>query len=419
MFRKKIETKKSTEIPDNRIGGDYGGDYPIVADELYDLGLKWVRTAFWGDTALNWHRVRRAPGTYFVAAEAEQYITELATGGITFILNLGVGLGADRPKDTWLRTPEEMDDYREYAQFMVRHFKDRVQYYEIWNEPDSGTPWGRIAAVDYAALIKHTVPAIRGEYTEAKVVIGATGGWWQQRFPGYGMFGRYSFHRDYLMEVICSGVATLVDGISWHPLYGHRADDPYYRNYPKMVEEIKALATDHGFTGEYLVEEILWRTEQAPEDPSKAVSGVVSAKYLARAIVMHLGLDVIVAVSPILPGRCPEVFRRLCTVLAGARSLTFPIEIRTRAPNLKHYSFSLPNGDQLIALWMNDVPVEDAPCVSAVLFCRGLAAKEVTSIDVLDGFEQELLFETEDDGTVIQNLQVPDYPLILRLKSPL
>ena len=132
MPRRKIQTKKSTEIPDNRIGGDYGGDYPIVADELYDLGLKWVRTAFWGDTALNWHRVRRAPGQYAVAPEAEQYITELAKGGIRFILNLGVGLGTDRPKDTWLRTPAEMDDYREYARFMVRHFKDRVQYYEIW-----------------------------------------------------------------------------------------------------------------------------------------------------------------------------------------------------------------------------------------------------------------------------------------------
>lgn len=103
----------------------------IVADELYDLGLKWVRTAFWGDTALNWHRVRRAPGTYVVAPEAEQYITELANGGITFILNLGVGLGTDRPKDTWLRTPGEMDDYGEYARFMVRHFKGRVQYYEL------------------------------------------------------------------------------------------------------------------------------------------------------------------------------------------------------------------------------------------------------------------------------------------------
>lgn len=42
MSRRQMQTKKSTELPDNRIGGDY----PIVADELYDLGLKWVRTAF-------------------------------------------------------------------------------------------------------------------------------------------------------------------------------------------------------------------------------------------------------------------------------------------------------------------------------------------------------------------------------------
>lgn len=80
-----------------------------------------------GDTALNWHRVRRAPGIYAVAPEAEQYITDLANGGIKLILNLGVGLGTDHPKDTWLRTQAEMDDYREYARFMVRHFKDRVQ----------------------------------------------------------------------------------------------------------------------------------------------------------------------------------------------------------------------------------------------------------------------------------------------------
>ena len=417
MSRRQIQTKKSTELPDNRIGGDYGGDYPIVADELYDLGLKWVRTAFWGDTALNWHRVRRAPGTYVVAPEAEQYITELANGGIKLILNLGVGLGTDRPKDTWLRTPAEMDDYREYARFMVRHFKDRVQYYEIWNEPDSGTPWGRIAAVDYVALIKHTVPAIREEYAEARIVIGAIGGWWQKKIPGYGTFGRYSFHRDYLAEVISSGVAPLVDGISWHPLYGHRADDPYYQNYPKLVEEIKALAADHGFTGEYLVEELLWRTEQAPEDPSKPVSGVASAKYLARAVVMHLGHDVIVTVSPILPGRCPEIFRRLCTILAGAKSADLPIEIRTSAANLKECCFYLPNGDVLVALWTDDVPLEDGSGVGAALSCRGVAAKRVTGIDVLHGFEQELSFEWEDDGTVIRNLQVPDFPLILRLQS--
>lgn len=60
---------------------------------------------------------------------------------------------------------------------------------------------------------------------------------------------------------------------------------------------------------------------------------------------------------------------------------------------------------------------EDTPRVSALLFYPGVALKGVISIDVLDGFKQELSFETEDDGTVIRNLRVPDYPLILRLQS--
>ena len=60
---------------------------------------------------------------------------------------------------------------------------------------------------------------------------------------------------------------------------------------------------------------------------------------------------------------------------------------------------------------------DDAPRVSALLFYLGFALKGVFSIDVLHGFEQELSFETEDDGTVIRNLRVPDYPLILRLQS--
>lgn len=60
---------------------------------------------------------------------------------------------------------------------------------------------------------------------------------------------------------------------------------------------------------------------------------------------------------------------------------------------------------------------EDTPRVSALLFHPGFALKGVIGIDVLDGFEQELSFETEDGGTVIRNLRVPDYPLILRLQS--
>ena len=45
----------------------------------------------------------------------------------------------------------------------------------------------------------------------------------------------------------------------------------------------------------------------------------------------------------------------------------------------------------------------------------GLSASKVTGIDVLDGFEQELIAETGNGGLVIRDLLVKDYPIFVRL----
>jgi len=39
----------------------------------------------------------------------------------------------------------------------------------------------------------------------------------------------------------------------------------------------------------------------------------------------------------------------------------------------------------------------------------------VSGIDVLNGFEQELIFEADNGSLVVRNLLVRDYPIILRL----
>ena len=44
-------------------------------------------------------------------------------------------------------------------------------------------------------------------------------------------------------------------------------------------------------------------------------------------------------------------------------------------------------------------------------------AQKVIGIDVLHGFEQELIAETENGNLVIRNLLVKDYPIILRLNN--
>ena len=412
MAKTRIEVKRSPDLLDNRIGGDYGSD-PNVANHIFDLGLKWVRLGFW-NSGFNWQRVRRAQGSYAVDPAPDKFVTDLAEGGITVVMTMGVGDGRFREDDMWRLTPSAMDDYREYARTLVQQFKDRVQYFEIWNEPDTGTDWGRIPPSDYARLVRHVAPAIREEAPEARIVIGAIGGWWQPKFPGYGNASRYTLHLDYLKEVLCSGIAPLVDVISWHPFYGHRPEDPYYQNYPQMVEEIQRLATVQGFKGEYLVEEALWRVERADE-PQGLVSAIVSAKYIARTIVMHRGLGITVTVSGMFPGKCPDVTHRLCTILAGAEAVDLPVVLQTESSEVVHYGFQLPNGDRLIALWSNGAAVDDDSGVVTDVTYQ-MAASGVIGADVLHGYQQDLDFESGFESTRIRGLYVPDYPMLIRLQ---
>ena len=412
MAKTGIKVDRSPNLLDNRIGGDYGSD-PNVAEHIFDLGLKWVRLGFW-NSGLNWQRVRRAPDSYAIDAAPDKFVTDLTKGGITVVMTMGVGDGRSREDDMWRFTPSAMDDYREYVRTLVKKFKDRVHYFEVWNEPDTGTDWGRIAPIDYARLVRYVAPTIREEAPEAKIVIGAIGGWWQPKFPGYGNASRYTLHREYLEEVLCSGIAPLVDVISWHPFYGHRPDDPYYQNYPQMVEEIQRLAAVQGFKGEYLVEEALWRVQSADE-PQAPVSAMVSAKYIARTIVMHRGLDITVTVSGMFPGKCPDVTRRLCTIFAGAQAADLPVVVQSESSEIAHYEFQLPNGDRLIALWSNGIAVDDDSGVVADIKCQ-MASSGAIGMDVLHGYQQDLDFEGGAESTQIRGLYVPDYPMLIRLQ---
>lgn len=43
----------------------------------------------------------------------------------------------------------------------------------------------------------------------------------------------------------------------------------------------------------------------------------------------------------------------------------------------------------------------------------GLSAKKVVGTDALNGFEQEILISTQDGNTIVNNLLIKDYPIIL------
>jgi len=107
--------------------------------------------------------------------------------------------------------------------------------------------------------------------------------------------------------------------------------------------------------------------------------------------------------------------QNLCNIMGGTNPLTIPIDIQSEAENIKSYSFSLTNGDKLIALWTDGVAADEDPGVKADLTFTNLSGKEVVGIDVLNGYMQSIAVSNENGNLIIQNLIVRDYPLILHI----
>jgi hypothetical protein len=225
--------------------------------------------------------------------------------------------------------------------------------------------------------------------------------------------------REYLLSIISSDILPLVDVVAWHP-GGPSPEHEYWRenyyNYPSLVQEIKDLASAHGFKGEYSADEMVWWTEEdVPPWEPWTYSDRKAAKYYARFIIMHLGMDVTVQPGGISNRRevSFHTIQNLCTVMAGAEPVSLPMEIQSEATNIMSYSFSLPNGDRLVALWTHGVAVDNDPGMNGTLILPNFSAQKVVGIDVLNGFELQILTDYENGNLVIHDLLVKDYPIIL------
>jgi hypothetical protein len=406
--------KPSQELRDNHVGVHFE-DYGRYSNTelVYMNGFKWIRiqslTEFWSDVDLQGPNDLKTFSLESIPPSVDNVISEYANNGVSVVLDLWMGAGL-RPYGTTFQSEEEVDRFSDYVRFVVSHFKDRIHYYEIWNEP------GDVAVRDYANLVRHVVPVIREEDPGASIIIGAIHGSWENGYPGYGDYQRFSLAVDYLNELLLSGVAPLVDGISWHPFYDNIPSDPYYQDYPQMLKEIKDLAAAQGFTGEYFADELLWRTVTERDwAGGPPVSPLIAAKYYARAITMHRGLGVNVTINTFFLERALSPIHNLCDTMAGAEPMDIALSLVSEATSIRHYAFSLPNGDRLIALWKNGEAVEDDPGVITNLTLPGISAQEVIGIDVLNGLEQELITDIQDGNLVIRNLLVKDYPVILRV----
>jgi len=419
-----LQPLQSSELEDNKIGINFNSlwrlepevfpDGVLNANHILNQGVKRARFAINSadPVIVHWDKPENS-----IEQGHDEFITTLADNGITITYVLSfwdkeyVALGGDTPSSRF-KTEDGIQRYLDYVRFIVHHFKDRVEYFEIWNEPDIDFfPISYIELEDYINLVKRTVPVIRQEYPEAKIVVGGAG----------NILDQSSY--DYLFGIINSDeIMPLVDVVSWHGMYGispeHDLTRQYYYEYPSIVRDIKETASAYGFEGEYVADELVWWTPATPGSPEIYHSEFECAKYYARGIIMNLGMDVSVSQFYAVPGAHPlqivHTVQNLTTIMSGAEPTDFPVEMQSEATNLTSYGFKLSNGDNLLAIWNDGVAVDYDPGTSSTVIIPGFAGWNATGVDVVNGIEQELITSSENGDLVIRDFLLKDYPIILR-----
>jgi len=408
----------------------------LQAAHVQRVGFDWVHTFI--DCA-GWEEVGELEGlSAFRITEGQRlWLNELKKYGIRTVLGLvywdelvQAGVDAEGADYSRFRTKESVQRYLDYVRFLMQEVAATVDAYSILNEPDvGGSPLyaGQyVASENYLQLLTLAVPVIREEDPDCKIV-GANVSNIACEAP-----------LEYLLDIVDSDDISLLDALHWHPMYGaspeYEVFREYYYAYPDLVRQVKRLATAHGFDGEFIGSEINWRIEEPEAETYLPAgmyqryvagnpwiySGETSAKYYARGIVLHLGIDVAVGVSGIdmASQRSVDVMSRLCTAMAGHESIDMPVEIdiETDGP-VAYCTFRYPNGDRMLAVWTDGIAQDEDPGISSTITFPGLAARSVTGIDVLHGFGQELIFETDGENTIIRDLLIKDYPILIRLSD--
>jgi hypothetical protein len=173
------------------------GDNRLTQNSLwgplhYDSGTKWVRQCGGAAGPYQWRLIEKERGKYEVDPVLDHWLTDLHRCGINSIMGLDITQGnplyQNPPKLTnWLearwndfpdtqgwvdQTPEMLDAWLRFVNFLVRHFKDRAYIWELGNEW-SGCGWDDQIVARYMKIFDKTYEAVKKADPAARVMPGA------------------------------------------------------------------------------------------------------------------------------------------------------------------------------------------------------------------------------------------------------
>jgi len=165
------------------IGTWFGNWYPSkIPDVTFEMGCDHAAelSARVARVAFRWDVVEPSKGTfrwdvmdYIVGTVASRANPEK----ILVVLENTAPWAAppDSGEDFWRTPPTDIQGYKDYLMAVVSRYKDRVGYWEIWNEPNLNTYWLGTTQ-DYVTLLQASYQAIKTASPSAKVLGGVVSG---------------------------------------------------------------------------------------------------------------------------------------------------------------------------------------------------------------------------------------------------
>jgi hypothetical protein len=224
-----------------------------------------------------WHRLETKQGALEFPQnlrDLDELVTRASQRGVRPLLILNYG---NRFYDGGglLSSEAGIAAYSRYVRFVVKHFKGRVDQFEVWNEwniGSGGTADQRKARYgspqDYARVLRAAYLAVKAENADAQVIGGAFAGYDYKWIEAFGRAGGF----------------LALDGFSAHPYVFAEGKNGTPESAIRHLEELKALVDRLAPERDVriYVTEAGWPVDTGPH----GVSEQVAADYLQRFMLL-------------------------------------------------------------------------------------------------------------------------------------
>jgi len=246
-------------------------------------GIKYLRIGF------NWSEIEKEKGKFNFTGY-DKLVNEILSYDLKIIALLGYGnIWASKlaqKKQDIMYPPDEVNDFANFVFKVVKHYKNKINYFEIWNEQNAGFRFWKTSflgdAKKYGELLKASFLAAKKANKKAVVSFGGT--FYAPQF----ILGTVEFTKEVFKNH--SDIANFFDTYSFHPYMLYPPSVPPESTQKDITGKQQSLEEMINNTKKVLKEikashQPLWITENGWPVFSK-VSQLQQAQYLVRSYIL-------------------------------------------------------------------------------------------------------------------------------------